>query len=294
MGLWEKHQEHHSAREAARRADQDAKKVAELTKRREVVNTLILIAEGQGENDPEWPLITRRGERVVSAMVGTGLFETRRGAGHWSGASAGVSVPTGIDGIRLRVGKTRGTYVQGDEEPTVIDTGNASITTQRIVFQGDKYTREWAYSKLIGVMHFTDHPATAIQVSNRQKTSGIVYPGDDTVEATRLSMSVAIGMFNGETDETIADLKKHLAELDSQIAQLTPADAPQMPAVDDAKPPASSDRPRAEQETRPPPPSPSWVPDPSGRHQLRYWGGSSWTDYVADDGKESRDPLPAD
>ena len=33
-----------------------------------------------------------------------------------------------------------------------------------------------------------------------------------------------------------------------------------------------------------------WYPDPSGRHQVRYWDGSSWTDHVADSGMQSFDP----
>ncbi|MBS43376.1 MAG: Tellurium resistance protein [Nocardioides sp.] len=34
-----------------------------------------------------------------------------------------------------------------------------------------------------------------------------------------------------------------------------------------------------------------WHPDPSGRHQLRYWDGSRWTEHVADNGTASVDPL---
>lgn len=34
-----------------------------------------------------------------------------------------------------------------------------------------------------------------------------------------------------------------------------------------------------------------WAPDPSARHQWRWWSGASWTDYVADDGETSKDPL---
>jgi hypothetical protein len=33
------------------------------------------------------------------------------------------------------------------------------------------------------------------------------------------------------------------------------------------------------------PPSAAWHPDPSGRHQWRWWDGSAWTDHVADDGE---------
>jgi hypothetical protein len=33
-----------------------------------------------------------------------------------------------------------------------------------------------------------------------------------------------------------------------------------------------------------------WYPDPSGRHQLRYWEGSEWTAHVSDDGVVTQDP----
>jgi hypothetical protein len=35
---------------------------------------------------------------------------------------------------------------------------------------------------------------------------------------------------------------------------------------------------------------PGWQPDPSGRHQHRYWSGATWTDYVSDDGVATIDP----
>lgn len=36
---------------------------------------------------------------------------------------------------------------------------------------------------------------------------------------------------------------------------------------------------------------PSWQPDPSGRHQLRYWDGTAWTEHVSDAGSQSTDPV---
>lgn len=38
-------------------------------------------------------------------------------------------------------------------------------------------------------------------------------------------------------------------------------------------------------------PKADWYGDPVGRHQFRYWDGVSWTSRVADDGKDSLDPL---
>jgi hypothetical protein len=274
-----------SKRRAQKQAAEQAAQKAQL---RTAITNLIALAGGQEEKDPDWPLVLKPGERLFSTLTGGGLFEPRREPGHWSGRSAGVSVPTGVAGIRVRVGKSAGTYVQGDEKPTIIDTGNASITTERVVFQGNKYTREWDYSKLIGIIHYSDQPATAIQVSNRQKTSGIVYAGVGSTEPIRLALTVAVAVFNGETDETIEELKAELAQLDAASAPATPPDSPK-----EGEPPVAPGT-ASEHEQPPPTPPPMWAKDPTGRHEFRYWDGGRWTDYVADDGTESRDPEPVD
>lgn len=43
----------------------------------------------------------------------------------------------------------------------------------------------------------------------------------------------------------------------------------------------------------PPPPAapPAWVPDPHGRHELRYWDGASWTEHVSTLGVQASDPV---
>jgi hypothetical protein len=269
---------------------------------------LIALAEGQEEVDPDWPLVLKAGERLVSTVQGAGLFEPRREPGHWSGRSAGVSVPVPDTRLRVRVGKSAGTYIQGAEEPTVIDTGNVSITTQRVVFQGGKYTREWDYSKLIGVVHYSDKPATAIQVSNREKTSGIVYAGVDSTEPLHLAMTVAIAIYRGEAEETITELKNELANLDAESAASdSPASASQSARQSDSHPPAPTSEPAGGQapsadvpqtsgpaamESPPALPPPMWAADPSGRHQFRFWNGNAWTEHVSDRGHSSDDPPP--
>lgn len=41
----------------------------------------------------------------------------------------------------------------------------------------------------------------------------------------------------------------------------------------------------------PPPPPPGWFPDPLGRHEHRYFNGTTWTADVADGGQRFVDPL---
>lgn len=37
--------------------------------------------------------------------------------------------------------------------------------------------------------------------------------------------------------------------------------------------------------------APGWQPDPTGRHDYRYWDGTRWTDDVSDAGSTSKDPV---
>jgi len=39
------------------------------------------------------------------------------------------------------------------------------------------------------------------------------------------------------------------------------------------------------------PAAPAWQPDPTGRHELRYWDGTRWTHHVSDRGTTSTDPV---
>lgn len=33
----------------------------------------------------------------------------------------------------------------------------------------------------------------------------------------------------------------------------------------------------------------AWLPDPRGKHELRYWDGGAWTAHVSDEGVQSTD-----
>ena len=37
----------------------------------------------------------------------------------------------------------------------------------------------------------------------------------------------------------------------------------------------------------------SWLPDPGGTHELRYWDGTAWTEHVSDQGMTGVEPVSA-
>jgi len=242
----------------------------EIEQQLEIARTFDGVVEGDGV---DIPITLHKGERFFSAVTGAILIETRRGAGHWQGANQGVSVRVpGTASMRYRIGQTKGSFVPGDESPTPIDEGTFALTNQRATFMGAKQTREWLWSKLVGVAHQPAAPWTAIAVSNRQKTSGVGY---DTEHAglIRFSIDLAVAKANDSTERLIQELEAELAAAGGAIA-------PPVTAAISA--PAASVGPVA---------GARWAPDPAGRFELRWWDGREWTDHVTTGGVPANDPL---
>lgn len=162
---------------------------------------------------PELTVQLAKNERVLTVLQGCSLVEPRRAPGHYSGGYQGFSFKI-AKGVRYHVGGSSGTYVQGDELPTVIDKGAITITTRRVIFQGTKQAREWSFSKLLGVQHDPVRPWTAISVSNRQKVSGFLYDQEQTADI-RFRLSLGLAIFNDDRGSLVADLQRQLAEHDA-------------------------------------------------------------------------------
>lgn len=162
--------------------------------------------------DADTPLVLHKDEKPLLVLQGAGLIEPRRGPGHYQGGYSGFSFRV-AKGVSYRIGGSRGTFVQGEEKPTLIDSGTVTITDHRIVFEGSKQTREWAFTKLLGYEHDEHQPSTLIHVSNRQKTSGILY--DDAHTAlVRFRIGLGVAMFTGKAADFAADIEQQVAELD--------------------------------------------------------------------------------
>lgn len=174
--------------------------------------------------DPSMAL--KAGEHALVSLPGVTLIEPRRGAGHWEGANQGVSVRVpGTKSMRYRVGATKGTFVQGEEHPTPIDTGALTITDRRATFVGSKQTREWAWTKLVGFHDEDVSTWTGIAVSNRQKISGVAYPSSQAA-SVRLHLELAAALGNGTVEAFIADMQAERTEWAAQRPIPAPAQAP--------------------------------------------------------------------
>jgi len=210
-------------------------------------------------------IIGRRGELAYLLLQGAALIEPRRLPGQWSGRSQGFSIPI-YKGIRYRVGASRGNFQQGAEVPTPIDTGTVLISDQRVVFAGSKQTREWLYPKLIGFHHDAQAPWTALQVSNRQKVSGILYTAESAV-VVRFRLELALAQYSGSREVFAASIDQQLA----QLMASEPKPAPVTRPAPIARPATPSNFVL---------PAAGWYPNPEGPGR-RYWDGARWTDKTA-------------
>lgn len=185
---------------------------------------------GADPNPRQWAssFVAKRGEAVLGVFDDCRLIEIRRGAGSYHGGHAGFSFRLS-KGMRFQVAGSRGTYVPGDEQLRITDEGRVVASDRRVVFQGSKTTREWAFGKLLGLQHDPAKPITLIQVSNRQKASGISYPADQTPRvrfALELGAAVATGGTAALIDSISRERDEHTRTRPVPPPVATPAEAP--------------------------------------------------------------------
>lgn len=184
-------------------------------------STAQALALAQGFNgEISAQLMLKATEAVYATVTNASLVEERRGAGHYTGGSSGVSIPIGSIGghaVRYHVGATRGHYVQAPPVPTAIDHGTVFVTNQRVVFQGGRQTRECAFAKLIGMQHIDDG-TTVLSVSNRQKPTVIHY-GTQIAGWFHFRLDLALAHFKGTVADLVAQLQGQLVQLDTTRPQ---------------------------------------------------------------------------
>ncbi|CAB4757868.1 unannotated protein [freshwater metagenome] len=173
--------------------------VATLAKLKEA-----FIAVQDGEDAESHNMIKKDGEFVIWAGVGQ-FHEAGRTAGQYVGSSQGFSIPV-VAGIRYRVGAQRGTFIPGEEIQVYKDTGQVYLTTDRLVFNGLTNTAEWKFDKWIGAGASPDGGDFIFHVSNRKKSSGILFDKDVGEEFNRF-LAFALIHVNDGLDRVMKEIK---------------------------------------------------------------------------------------
>jgi hypothetical protein len=181
--------------------------------RDETAELLEYVTSFHGE--PSSEIVLKKGEALFAKVDGASLVEDRRGPGEFQGRSQGVSIPVGSLGgrsVRYHVGASRGHYVAGVPTPTAIDTGAVFVTNQRVIFRGQKQTRECLFSKLISCDH--EDGESIFSVTNRQKNTTIHY-GSELNGWFQARYAVAFANYAGTTQDLVREFTEELAALDA-------------------------------------------------------------------------------
>lgn len=178
--------------------------------------------EGQFDESEPSGIVAKRDEHVVAVVSEVGLIESRRGPTQFRGGSTGVSFRL-TKRISVRQSGLRGRAIQGEESPTIVDSGRFIVTDKRAVFVGAKQSREFDWDKLLSYEIQSLNRNSSIiylPVSNRQKVSGIAA---DTASMESLFQRVAFGVAvaTGRKDAFIDALKRELAEAEEELKALS-------------------------------------------------------------------------
>ena len=102
------------------------------------------------------------------------------------------------------------------------------LTTNRVLFNGMINTREWAFAKWNGAVASEDETDYIFNVSNRQKTSGVLFSPRDGREFNRYLSCALIAAEYG-IDRVITEVDKNMKELeeDKPMPPVLQLEAPQ-------------------------------------------------------------------
>src|SRR5581483_8165202 len=155
------------------------------------LNVAVTFAGATAADEPSVPLPLAPGERVFSVLERVSLVEPRKRPERWSVGYTGFSFRL-ARAVRNRMTANTAKKEPGEEPPAAVDDGVATITDRRVVFQGSRRTREWAFDKLLGYHNDGRVPVTLFHVSNREKVSGLLYERTSTEEVHfRLALALA-------------------------------------------------------------------------------------------------------
>jgi hypothetical protein len=168
------------------------------------------------------PLQLAPGERVFSVLERVGLVEPRNLPERWAVGYTGFSFRL-ARGVRYRDAVGGKKKQPGEELPTPVDTGMATITDRRVVFHGSRRTREWAFANMAGYHNDGRVPVTLFNLSNREKVSGLLYDrahADDV----HFRLALALAHYGGNVADFVSHIERQLA-----MHEGTRPEPPQLP-----------------------------------------------------------------
>lgn len=156
-------------------------------------------------------LALEKNEFAFYERSGVQLREYKSPGRESSGGFGGVGFRL-TDRISVGGGGYRGQSRAKPEEVTVLDTGKAIFTNQRVIFVGPNHNREWELNKLLDLQIGDNGYEVTAAVSNRNKTSALAADA-----STGITPGIAFAMAVLLSKEDEEEARKLAGDVASQI-----------------------------------------------------------------------------
>ena len=163
--------------------------------------------------------ITKGDEVALFDLPNVELLEFKSTGSTYGGGNAGISFPI-VGSLRGHVGGQRGQIIRNPEQLMVSDKGTLKVTSKRLVYVGEKETREIAIAKLLDVELGPNGLWAKLAMSNKTKREGFQHMALD-----QITVGMAIGIANEWTNSGEEAAKKYARNTAADIRSILAAEA---------------------------------------------------------------------
>jgi hypothetical protein len=158
-------------------------------------------------------------EQLLFVLPNVELLEYKSTGSTYTGGSAGVSFPL-FGRVRGNVGGNRGSISRNPEELILSDMGRLKVSTERLIFVGEKEAREIDLDKVLDFELGPNGLWVKLAMSNRQKREGFQH-----MQVDQIPIGMAIGIAKEFADKGLDAAKLYAKNLASDIRATIAAEA---------------------------------------------------------------------
>jgi len=158
-------------------------------------------------------------EQLLFVLPNVELLEYKSTGSTYTGGSAGVSFPL-FGRVRGNVGGNRGSISRNPEELILSDMGRLKVSTERLIFVGEKEAREIDLDKVLDFELGPNGLWVKLAMSNRQKREGFQH-----MQVDQIPIGMAIGIAKEFADKGLEAAKDYAQKLAADIRASIAAEA---------------------------------------------------------------------
>jgi hypothetical protein len=195
------------------------KKLGDSSHSSELLHLADLLESWASGNYSNGTADTEGDEQALFDVTKVELLEFRSTGSSYSGGSAGISFPL-FGRIRGNVGGSQGQIKRNPDVLTVVDIGTVKVTSERILFIGERESRVFELDKVLDYELGPNGLWVKIAMSNKSKREGFQHMALD-----QITLGMAFGVANAWSNDGEAAALKYARDAAVQIRNAMAAEA---------------------------------------------------------------------